>query len=940
METNEIIKIIEENEYKLLGEILVNEQEYSVLIDCVKDYISKLRNKAINAEKKIDLKFALGVTQTAIRSYDGNFWRRFGNKLGTELSNVEQRELGRIFLNTVRRYGLFEISNDTDRSQAAENIKAHTIVTNFNLPDWFDFWEAYYERYLFRNMKMFSDDDITAISEFMKQSMNKQNDIVIEDKPTGSGPSKTYQLPKATQRVLAECKSEAVRELIKITLEMIDNARLKGKMPDESFGRFENEFGKWFRKKQKSDLERYSKERESRIARSGRPYIEVDFYSGESKVIIPKQRFLKRKNNYIEYTIINGEDAVPIKRELILTRSEVWDTSRTAEEIIDDLFGKIEVKIDTKSSVFFHESDYRIFDSDFRSIKQLAKDADNIILLKKGTSFKAVNKGQKYVIDDSSDKWDIVSLYAAEDTELLINGKPLNIFGHFSDKPYFDSIVDKYSAKDPKGNSVVICKRHPTIYRMIDKQKCPGLILLVNDEKYEIGKKSFVQKDERSSEPNKYAVSVDLNKLLDDKTEVYDISWDIPGEGIRHICRYVFASRFGINADKFRYFCGEKAELRVDSDADVLCDLAAKTAENEYMIKMEIGEECTSVNFDLQLHESITFCYELPVVRWGFSKDDVCNISRYECIGNMSNPLYIHYPALLSFRDLKILLVVNKKCKKTIDAERTEIKDIFKADISEMLEIIEDLNIEKAYWAKIYISDGNDSKPVFLLKVVRWSYTVPLFNNWVLRIDENEKVYLPIDKIRGNGDIYLDIKTSNDKIPIVVEYKLHEGKNVLNGVYPNITYDIQCYTLEEDLFDSIRKDYRLIRRIGVTDTKDLTNAVFVIIRLYAGEEEIILGKNKYTVRLTDQLDEKRFTFELRKDSSRLLWDTALRIEKTDTRFAAEIESFDKELYYLKTDRSLCISTAPHLKRAIERNSNNAILLNDVKLRAELQIIQE
>ena len=932
MESNEIINIIEENRYKLLGEILVDENEYPMLKGWVKSQLYQIRKKAIDFEKRVDLKFALGVTQIAIHSYDGNFWDNFCKELGGDIKDNDRYPLCRLFMNTIRKYKLFEINSNNDREQYVENIKAHAIAANSFLPNWFDFWEAYYESILFRQFDVFGDEDIVAISEFMKKSLNSQSDVVYESEAKGSRPPKSYRLPKATRRVLAECDSEAVKELIRITLRMIDEARFKGKMPDEHFGRFEKEFIVWFGSKQEMDLERYSVERNSRVPRSGRPYLQVDLNMEEIAIVIPKQRFLKNKiHKFAYYEINSGEEQE--KGELTLTESMGWYTSKKKEKNIYELFADIEIKISTKESVYFHESDYRIFDSDFRSIKRLAKDADNFILLKKGASFEAVNKGQKYYRDDNSDKWDIVSLYVTEDTELIINGKPLNVFGHFSDKPYFDSIIDKYTAKDSNGNALKICKRHPVIYRMIDKQKFPGLILRVNNEKYEIGKAAF-EKDERSSEPNKFAVSVDLNRILDNKTEIYDISWDIPGEGIKHICKYVLIAGFKISSDKNRYHCGETAVISINSDVGLSCDSATKTSDCEYRIERVISENNTTSHINLQLFETIDLIYELPVVRWGFSEDEIYHIGGYEWFRNISNPLYVLYPALSSIRELKIKLVVKKNVVFMCSAERTESKDIFKADISTMIEMIQDLTVETAYSASLFVSDGYEDRPLF--KAVRWTYTIPASRKWLLSSDEQDNVCLLIDEIRGDDDLYINVRTSNDKIPILEGYLLRQGKNVLKGLYPNITYDIFRYTIEDDLFGS-RTDYPPLYKLRVTDTTDLSNASFDITGFYANDKKLLLKKDVFTIEIKERLSENIFDCELYKNGRRLIWDLKLSIEQKEIGFTAEIVLPDKALYYLVSDCSLYLSTAPKVEREIERNRDNVVLLNHVDLRADLRI---
>lgn len=75
MFTEKMIKdIVKQYDYKLLGEILVEDDEYRYLFSYVIKVIDRIVNKHIKFKGlNGDLVFALGMTQVTIRNYNGSF---------------------------------------------------------------------------------------------------------------------------------------------------------------------------------------------------------------------------------------------------------------------------------------------------------------------------------------------------------------------------------------------------------------------------------------------------------------------------------------------------------------------------------------------------------------------------------------------------------------------------------------------------------------------------------------------------------------------------------------------------------------------------------------------------------------------------------------------------------------------------------------------------
>ena len=82
---------------------------------------------------KEDLVLSLFLVQVAIRQYkEGKFWKVFNEQLELEISAAKQNYLGQIFIRTIQKYNLYELSKEEANIQMyVENIKAHAFVANY-----------------------------------------------------------------------------------------------------------------------------------------------------------------------------------------------------------------------------------------------------------------------------------------------------------------------------------------------------------------------------------------------------------------------------------------------------------------------------------------------------------------------------------------------------------------------------------------------------------------------------------------------------------------------------------------------------------------------------------------------------------------------------------------------------------------------------------------
>ena len=91
-----IVRQIEENEYKLLGQVEISDEDYDVLLNHTKN---RAKYAFVQTIIKPDLLLSVAMVQIAIRHYkDGRYWPCFIEELGIDdVSGSKLNYLGQIF---------------------------------------------------------------------------------------------------------------------------------------------------------------------------------------------------------------------------------------------------------------------------------------------------------------------------------------------------------------------------------------------------------------------------------------------------------------------------------------------------------------------------------------------------------------------------------------------------------------------------------------------------------------------------------------------------------------------------------------------------------------------------------------------------------------------------------------------------------------------------
>ena len=97
----EYLEIIRSNQYKLLGEMDVSDEEYEHLKEYFKNRIIKSSVQSTNA----DIKISLFLVNVAVREFeDGKYWNMLSEILGVKLTQQNMSRAKDIFIKTIRKY--------------------------------------------------------------------------------------------------------------------------------------------------------------------------------------------------------------------------------------------------------------------------------------------------------------------------------------------------------------------------------------------------------------------------------------------------------------------------------------------------------------------------------------------------------------------------------------------------------------------------------------------------------------------------------------------------------------------------------------------------------------------------------------------------------------------------------------------------------------------
>lgn len=844
-----ISKVLEENNFKLLGQIEVSESEYEELVEYIR---TKIKNLSMSRIPNVDLVLSLALVQIAIRKYqDGRFWPCFEEELGYCVPATRLNYIGRIFFKTIKQFGLFMPRLDEGDFQYVEYIKAHAFITNYYMQGFYDFSYAYYENNLFRQLNPESiEEDLEDLSSFMATTLTNKNDRIVE---TGSNKAaKSYRLLKSTRTAFAICDVQTIRKLFLPILKLIDNYFYDNEIPQFGKNRYEDGFVEWCKKQDIKNNQRAEQGTRKRKEFSHKPYINVDVDKEFSYIVIPPQKFRDEDCDGKAVTVIeiNGYEEI---FELDVYKSFGLYITEEKRIPIPSIFDAIKITIKTLSEKNYNipVSNYRIFDRHWKYRNRFDL-GYNYILVRHEVPTNWENIQDELDNYDGYKNWKYFSANINEESIFYVGNKPISIIGEFSSEPIFERKVEHFHAYDEKNREIIISREHPSISFVLKKNKVNGSVLTINDKKYPI--ESIKEKlcYDWPEDKSKLAISIMLNSILPLEDNLYDIVLDIPGEGNKKICKYLLLIKFDCRFNKPRYTYDETATLKITKGGcifDIVDESWLLDTESEKSVSYVISlvESPKKAELILYLYGEYRITMPIKIFQYGFSATAM----------KSQRDEYIWYS------DLQEILYIKLPGAKTVSAfygrndsvqfEGTLVdSDTFRIDISEFVRTIkEDTRTNYHYITLAY--EDNAKRKLKLPVIYRRTIIKPYFKVFV----ENDIPYFDVE-INGRSNIFLEIQNSNGDV-IVSKRAITNGRNTLPELSKDEFYNLKPFTEEPGKFSfNTTKEYlKPLFDVGCIDLNNLEKCELVIKNL-SSQENSLSFNYEYHLNLIEKVDDESY----------------------------------------------------------------------------------
>lgn len=837
----EIEKRIKENNLYLLGQVSVDGDEIEKLYKYAK---SMAENRSIYLKEfSSDLMLSLALVQLAIYEYqEGNYWDRFCEKLNiSELTPAQKVIIGKIFLNTIEEYKLFELNDDYSsgkRNQYVENIKAHAFITNNYMKDYYEFLNDFYENNLFRDLSGNIEDNLQDLSDYIKTIRNSDKDTITDEYKSTT---KSYKLLKSSRAVIAQCDGDILYQLFYPSLKLIDENFFDGIIPTNTEDRFVRVFIKWINEKEDKNSEerQISKDRKKY---SRKPYITLgnsfrnDFIF---KLVIPQRNYrLSECDGSINAAVISDCFTKRINLDAHTHLGSYISQEYSLQ--IDNPISKFEIIINDERFIIDNK-DYVLFDSNYNSINRLSKNDDNFLFTKSSSVVRFSNPN--CLKDNHSyNEYNYYHFFADENTICYIDNSPLSIIGKYTEEPIFEDI---YYGEiiDSENNKIIAGRTHPSISFTIDNNELIGAVICINNNRYSI-KNDDIQITDYPNNELKKIISVDISKLTELNDGEYTIKLDIPGKSNKIIAKYLILQKFYYRFDKLRYIDEPIANLKVKiNDLDIECvnentNLVYynEIAKNNYYV-VNLNSEIKELDFKIKFYNTYTIKIPIKMTLHGFSTENMIYGKENNIwYTKISNILFIKLPGAK-----KVGAYYSKETENVIWGKEID-NEIFQINITPILNRIKENTKERYQYISIRYLD-NQLRWMGLFTILRQVVINPYFE---LEFDINI-ISINVKNIFGkeNAKVYFDVKDSKTGEVVISEKELIEGLNPLPELQREKLYTFIPYMIEVDEFGFTGEKTTLPVR---------ANQGFLSYKNVKSHESEILNDTKYKITLKSNLD--------------------------------------------------------------------------------------
>ena len=836
MDHQDILSVIRQNRYSLLGEILVSEKERDALRQYVGSRLILAIRRGTFDTRTPDLKFVLGLTQVVNEGYEGSFWDTLADfaKVKDAQGSIKKIEpplqtmIASHVAETLRYAGLFCLPPEKASQGSDENLRCQALVPDRAMPDWFDLWYEYYCRNLLYCLEDLTDEDLQGIADFMKNTL-LGNEHTIQVK-MGRKP-RTCQMPVAARRVLADCRETSVQAVIMRTLRMLDRYVYFRKLPDPSqpsYGRLECAFVQWAEALgQRTDIPQPVRRQ---VLNQHVPYLSLDPQSGETRLCIPPQRYPASdgKREITGTLRIRGKDTA-----FTLPVYSAFGRFITEETSIRlrDPFAEISVRIDGKRCLHLPAQLYRLFhEKDGSMIRCIPAHCGCFLLCHPNAAVSPAQTLEPLALPEQNG----FRIRPDMTEEIYVSGRLLPRADRNENQPCHPYVLQTYHA-EYAGKQLVCCLTHPVICLTVTAVQLAQSLLEIGDFRWD-GSSLERLASETADEPEKRHVELDLSDLVTEDG-VYSVHLRRPGQPPELLGRYCLLRSFRIRTKPAYCLPGETLTLALDRSSTT-----------------EVTADTTGVfNCRPPMKGAPDIRFDLPVIRWGRSAQEI-----------ESCPARVWYQALgttlcVQMRGVRSMRV----CIGAFTAEAVcldPLHGLYRADLTDALPMLaESPEITVPVILRPVLNGSRGEVPeIRLFSVIRRTYTVP---EPVLERTPEGGVMLGFDALVGENDLYMDIRDAKTGVLCAEQIKLQAGQIRLEGLDPSGTYTLHRFMLENrNAAETVRVEYPVIE-CRCMDPDDPRDTVYRLSEILA-DGEVQVPAAEVRVVLEEQCGEDTYRGEI------------------------------------------------------------------------------
>lgn len=750
--------------FKYIGDILVDDAEYEILIQYLKRVVSDFSNLRHRYDDPI---LAVALVQVGIREYNGSFWSHVSRICGRKLDGIKQGIIGGVFYETLIKYNKIHL----EKGEFVNNILMHCFVTKHYADDFFEFIFAYYQYDLDRDLSRHTKEMRSHLIACMKKAEES---------------TRAFRIKKGTSDA-ATSNELGCKIRIRNILKWIDTYLFEDVLPDKSPNRIAQFFCAWAKSSKRFKIEKsavtgYGTKGKIRFRT---PYINFDRKTEQFYLVLPVQTVplndneesarLSWKVSYngtveqfdseTENTVIGcrniDKEYFPIKPEEIFSKfciELIKNGNKTIKKFV--------VKSDS-ARFFDDEFDYfsgeRLYEGSVYAFTHRgeALTSDGVIFCEKylGLDFYSMELVKGNVVKKPDGK----ALFVGKD---IVEGLSLH------NSLYGVSSIYK-EKKVPVYNNI------PSLLIKVKESLLSGVLLIVNGERYRLDSKKVIAFSSEFDNAD-YCV-IDLSTYIN-CDGIYEVYVNIPSE--RHTREYLFAFLQGFEYD----FIGAPYIYKTQGKIKIIRknSVTLQKNENEYLFDIN-GETKT---FDITIDE-VELSIDIPLFKWKFNLMDSWHIEAPEELWHKDFPEKIYFQAATN----NIFL-----CSDMISLDEDELQNIkCEYQVETDIYICDTRKIKS--WLEVGSAIHNLSIELYgcsflFLAVV----TRSILTHCELKVDEEHDRLIIESRISGFSDCVVDIYFDGEKVADKLQLTYSGAKfktQTFVGLYELVFFEYD----DEDEFD-------------------------------------------------------------------------------------------------------------------------------------------